>query len=223
MKPVFAFHVLALLFTLSGCASAAPAGPPLTPPASPGPCRIKTDMELPEVNSIPTNYHSRTRLPDYSHVSDGVTPATMRLQGGKGFVELSSAWQDYVSRINHDNPVVLKYLFHTNSGWQNSDQEGQVEQLAFEDQWVNVLSISRSRAYIQTFFGDQAPPAEIVQNDPRQQLFTVITRDERMIGSPKGDAWIILIARHGEQLWIPTAYLSCPNRAPAPVFFPFGP
>ncbi len=203
--------LILLLPCLAACAPSA--NPPQTQAATPGLCRVKTDMELAEVYSLPTNFHSRTRLPDYSHVSDGVTPATMRLQGGRGYLKLSSDWQDYVARINNHNATVLKYLFHEDSGWQNSTEYGLVEQLAFEDQWLNVTSISGSKAYVQTFFSDQQPPSEITPNDPRQQLFTIVTRDDRLIGSPKGDASIILIARHGEQLWIPVDYLACPQRS----------
>ena len=213
---------LLLVAFLASCgpAAAQPSTPISGPDVTPGLCRIRTDMELAEVNSIPTGFHSRTRLPDYSHVFDGVTPATMRLQGGRGFLQLPKAWQDYVARINGNNAVVLKYLFHGNSGWQNSDQEAVIEQLAFQDQWLRVLKVSGSKAYVDTFFSDQAPPPEPLKNDPRQQLFTIVTRDDRMIGSPKGDAYIILIARPGEALWIPTGYLACPVRTPGMPIFP---
>ena len=212
------FLLLLLVPSLAACASTT--GIPPTQTISPGPCRVKTDMELASLYSLPTDHHSRTRLPDYSHVSDGVTPATLRLQGGRGYLRLPAAWQDYVARLNNHNAIVLKYLFHPDSGWQNSDEYGQVEELAFEDQWVNVLSVSGSRAYIQTFFSDQTPPAQINPNDRRQQLFTIITRDDRLIGSPKGDAWIILIARPAEKLWIPVDYLACPDQPPSSPFFP---
>jgi hypothetical protein len=179
---------------------------------SPGLCRVRTDMELPWVGSLPTNYHSRTRLAAYSHIPGGVTPATVRLQGGKGNVQLPAAWQKYVGKINGDNAGILKYLFHRDSGWQNSDQYARVEELVFENQYVNVLRVSGMRAYVGTYFIDRPPPATVsVEN---RQLFTIVTREDTIIGSPKGNAYIILIARPGEQLWIPIAYLDCPSRLP---------
>ena len=183
---------------------------------SPGLCRVKTDMELPWVGSIPTNYHSRTRLPLYAKIPGGITPATVRLQGGVGNLQLPTVWQEYVSKINNNNPIVLKYLFHKDSGWQNSAQYARVEELVFENQNVYVLRISGGKAYVRTFFANQAPPAIATANN--RQLFTIVTRDDKIIGSPKGNAYIILIARPGEQLWIGTQYLDCPNRVPFDTF-----
>lgn len=182
---------------------------------TPGLCRVKTDMELDWVGTIPTNYNSRTRLPGYSHVSGGITPATMRLQGGKGNLQLSAAWIDYIDRLNNRNPIILKYLFHADSGWQNSGQYARVEELAFENQFLTVTRVSGDKAYIQTFYSDQKPPS--VTTAENRQEFTVVTRDNNIIGSPKGRAYIVLIAKPGEVLWIYTKYLQCPNTLPKEV------
>lgn len=186
------------------------------PPAlvSPGLCRVKTDMELPFLGDVFINYHSRTQLPTYRHIPGGITPATIRLNGGVGNLQLSPAWKDFVERINGRNQTIINYLFHEDSGWQNSSVTGRVEELAFENQWLRVLRVSGNRAYVETFFVDQIQPTSGSVNDPRIQLFTIVTRDDHMIETPKGPAYIILIARRGEALWIPTNYLSCPSRLP---------
>lgn len=182
---------------------------------TPGLCRVKTDMELDWVGTIPTNYNSRTRLPGYSHVSGGITPATVRLQGGKGNLQLTQEWIDYIDRLNEHNDVILRYLFHKDSGWQNSSQYARVEELAFENQFLTVTRVSGDKAYIQTFYVNQKTPGEIkVVN---RQAFTIVTRDNNIIDTPKGRAYIVLIAKPGEVLWIYTKYLQCPSILPKVV------
>jgi hypothetical protein len=209
--------LLCAALLLQGCAGAGTASPTTVrptaaPPVAPGPCRVKTDMELAELYSLRTRYHSRTRLPEYRHVPGGITPATVRLQGGRGSVQLSDAWIDYVDRLNGRDPRLLSYLFHRASGWQNASDYGRVEELAFEDEWLYVTKVHGTRAYVQAYSVDDKPPAQVVSRDLRHQEFTVVTRDDAIIGAPPGKATIILIARAGEALWMPTAYLDC--RAP---------
>ncbi len=220
--------VLALVAVLSASfaapvplanAQGLPAGlsEPFAGPVSPGLCRVKTDMEIPWLYSLPVNFHSRTRLPQFAKIPGGITPATVRLQGGRGNVQLTPAWLDYIERINNRNPVVIKYLFHADSGWQNSDIYGRVEQLVFENQRVKVLRVSGNRAYIETFFINLNQPSSSSTNDPRVQLFTIVTRDDKIIGTPKGNAYIAIMARAGESLYIGTQYLDCPSRLPMSV------
>ncbi len=168
---------------------------------------IKTDMQLQSVYSINTNFNSRTRLPEYGHVDGGITPATIRLLGGKGNLQLTQPWLDYINLINNNNPIIMKYLFHADSGWQNSDEYGRVEELSFEGNVIDV-NISGDKAYINTFHLNETPPKTVDYNDPRLNLFTIVTREDTLIGSPKGRAYIILIAREGEDLYIPTEYLN---------------
>lgn len=182
---------------------------------SAGTCYVKTDMQLPYVGTLPTNYHSRTLLPLYRRIPGGITPATIRLQGGVGNVQLSPAWIDYVERINGRNPKIANYMFHTDSGWQNSSQYGRVEELVFEGQPVTVMRISGLRAYVQTYYVNQLQP--FVADLAQTQLFTIVTRDDTLIGAPAGPARIILIARPGETLWIAVTYLTCPSRLPKSV------
>jgi hypothetical protein len=184
---------------------------------SPGLCRVKTDMEMERLYSLPVNFHSRTHLKSFNHIPGGITPATVRLQGGIGNVQLTPAWLDYVERINGHNPVVMKYLFHKDSGWQNSNQYGRVEQLVFENQWLEVLRVSGNRAYVKTFFLNQSQPGSSTTKDARIQLFTIVTDEDKIIGTPKGDAYIILMARPGESLYLGTQYLDCPGQLPGTV------
>lgn len=167
-------------------------------------------MQLKSVYSIPTNFHSRTKLPEYSHIPGGITPATMRFQGGKGNVQLTKEWLDYVNQINSNNPIIMKYLFHKDSGWQNSIQYGRVEEMGFQGNVIDV-DIEGNKAYVKTFFLNETPPKTVDYSDPRLNVFTIVTRDDKMIGTPKGKAYIILIAREGERLWIPTEYLAILN------------
>lgn len=169
--------------------------------------RIKTDMELESVYSIPTNFHSRTRLPLYKHVHGGITPATIRFQGGRGNLQLTKEWLDYVDLVNKNNPIMMKYIFHTDSGWQNSDTYGRVEELGFQGNIIDV-NIVGDKAYMKTFYLNEKPPKTVDYNDSRLNIFTIVTRDDKLIGTPKGKGYIILIARAGEKLYIPTKYLA---------------
>ena len=202
--------VIFVVSVLAGWAMGCGAAQPQT--VTPGACRVKTDMELAAVYSIPTNFHSRTLLPDYRHVPGGITPATVRLEGGIGNVQLTPEWIAFVGRINGRSPAILSYLFKPDSGWQNSEQNGRVEELAFEDTFLNVLRVDAGRAYIQTYTVADAPPRVAMKADLRQQRFTVVTRDDTIIGAPPGEASIVLIARAGEQLWLPAEYLDCARR-----------
>lgn len=170
--------------------------------------RLKTDMELKQLYSLPVNFHSRTRLPSFSHIPGGITPAAVRLQGGKGNVQLDTKWMNYCSLINNHNAVSLKYIFHKDSGWQNSATKGRVEELGFQGNKVEVLKTIGNRAYLKTFFLNEEPPKVKDLNDPRIQKFTIVTKEDKLEGSPKGNVYTFLIARRGEELWIPIEYLA---------------
>lgn len=182
--------------------------------------KIKTDMQLRDVYDIQTNFHSRTQLPVYSHVIGGQTPATMRLQGGKGDVQYPPEWITYCEKILNNGDVPKgKYLFHINSGIQNSSIKGRMIEGTCEGNIVDVIAVTGNTAFLRTYHTNDMPPSVKDISDPRIQKFTVVTRDDELVGSPKGDVYFPLMARPGENLWISMDYLM-PINAPAPQIKP---
>lgn len=185
--------------------------------------RVRTDMQLKSVYDIPTNFHSRTRLPQYSHVAGGQTPATIRLQGGKGNVQYPAAWITYVEKILNDgDPAKGKYLFHEDSGIQNSSTKGRMEEVTCEGNVVDVVAITGRSAFIRTFHTNDMPPTKKDLADHRIQRFTIVTNDDKLVGSPKGNVYFPLMARPGESLYLSLDYLepivsSIPVVPPHPV------
>lgn len=187
------------------------------PPVTAGLCQVKTDMQLQWLYGLYLGGHSRTQNTKFSHIPGGQTPATIRLQGGVGNVDLGKAWPDFVARINGRNQTIINYLTRDDSGWHNSGDPWRVEELVFEGQWLEVIRVSGMRAYIRTFHTDELQPISSSTTDPRIQLFTVVTRQDTLVGSPKGNIYILLMGRPAESLWIGTQYLTCPSRLPKTV------
>lgn len=188
---------------------------------TPGLCRVMTDMELHHVYSIPTNYHSRTLLPEYKYLPGGETTATMRLQGGVGNVQYPPVWMNYVVNILNAGPDKKRaenYLFRKAGGIQNSDQKGRMEELTTEGNFVLVTNVSGIRAYLQTYHANDTPPTVRDLSDSRIQRITVVNRLDQLTRSTSFETYFPLMARPGEQLWIPIQYLSCPDRAPYQTF-----
>lgn len=173
---------------------------------------IKTDMECPSVYTIPTNYHSRTLLPGYSHLPGGETTATMRFQcdspGFKGNVQYPPAWMAWVKNtLNEGDKTRYQYLFRQAGGIQNSSIEGRMEQLGCEGNFVEVIAIEGNKYYISTFTTDQAPPSKWDGFDPRVHRITVVNKLDQLTRSTAKEVWFPLMARPGERLWLDEKYL----------------
>jgi len=163
---------------------------------TPGLCIVKTDMQIPWMGSLFVNYHSRTRLKLFRFIPGHMTPATIRLQGGRGNVPLPQPWRDYLGLVNNNNAQFIKYVNHFDSGWVNA-QLWTAEQIVFESQYVFVERVSGNKAYVKTYHVDEAPPATVDLSDPRIQYFTIVTREDRIIFAPPGKLRAFLIARAG--------------------------
>ena len=184
--------------------------------------QIKTDMELASVYSIPTNYHSRTLLPGYSHLPGGETTATMRFQcdtpGFKGNVQYPPIWMAWVKNVlNESDKSRYQYLFRRAGGIQNSETEGRMEQLGCEGNYVNVIAIEGNKYFISTFETDQAPPEKWDGFDPRVHRITVVNRLDQLTRSTAKEVWFPLMARPGERLWLDVKYLKPVFVSPLPV------
>lgn len=187
--------------------------------------QVKTDMECPSVYTIPTNYHSRTLLPGYSHLPGGETTATMRLQcdllSFKGNVQYPPIWMAWVKNVlNEGDKARYQYLFRKAGGIQNSEIEGRMEQLTCEGNFVDVVAVEGHKYFISTFSTDQAPPATWDGFDPRIQRITVVNKLDQLTRSTAKEVYFPLMARPGERLWLDEKYLK-PVFPPLQVFGTF--
>lgn len=153
-------------------------------------------------------------------IRDGY-PAAERIYGGKGSVRLSDAWLDFVNLIN--GPIGCKYqfvdfdkyphcrIFKDCVGWHNKGFDNLVEQVTFSGNIVEVTSIEGNRAYIKSYFNDQAPPASIWPDkdhlDTRVQLFTTQFKTKLDMTTNGRNPRTLIIANLGERLWIDIADL----------------
>lgn len=169
-------------------------------------------MQLASVYDIPTNYHSRTRLPGYAKLPGGETTATMRFQsdtkGFKGNVQYPPVWMNWVKNIlNEGDKTRWKYLFRRDGGIQNSDTEGRMEQLGCEGNLVDVYKIQGFKCFIRTFSTSDTPPASFYGHDPRIHRITVVNLLDQLTRSTAKEVCFPLMARPGEELWLDVKYL----------------
>jgi hypothetical protein len=171
--------------------------------------RILSDMELEAVYGIQTNFHSRTKLEHFSHLPGGETTATMRMQGGKGNVQYPKVWMDWVINVlNKGNKSSERYLFREAGGIQNSSIKGRMEELACEGNIVESTKIIGNKIFIKTFHTDELPPKNFTLGDARINRITVVDRNDKLTRSTTQEVYFPLMARPGEDLWIPLEYLT---------------
>jgi GH25 family lysozyme M1 (1,4-beta-N-acetylmuramidase) len=158
-------------------------------------------------------------------IRDGY-PATERIYGGKGGVRLSDAWMQFVRDINVGEGYKYHYTntdrteFKDSVGWHNKGYLNLVEQLTFSGNIVDVTSIENGRAYIRTFYNDQKPPAPIWPDkehlDPLVQLFTTQFKTKLDMTTNGKYPRTLIIANHGERLWIDIENLRPINQVTLP-------
>jgi lysozyme len=160
--------------------------------------RIKSDTQA---GVVPTG----TR----PYIRNGL-PCTVRLQGGKGSVLLSPDWMKYAYAINTGKARNYQFetptIFKDAVGWHNQQGNNRVEQVVFGGNVLEVLRIDGERAYIKTYFNEQAPPATTVfptdANNPLVHNFS-IQYSSRLDTSTDGRyARTLVIANPGEQLYL---------------------
>jgi hypothetical protein len=174
---------------------------------------ILTDMQLRNVYDIPTNFHSRTRLPAYKKLPGGETTATMRFQcdskAFKGNVQYPPAWMEWVIKVlNQGNKTAENYLFRKDGGIQNSDQKGRMEQLGCEGNLLEITAISGNKYFFRHSHTDEKPPTTRNVSDPRIHRITVVNLQDQLTRSKPFDVYFPLMARPGEQMWLDKMYLA---------------
>src|SRR5689334_22144343 len=134
--PRLRFLLIGLL--LAAC-NPAWGGPQPTPTLPLGLWRVRHDVERADLG-----YQSR--LWQESGKKFRGLPETVRINGGRGTVELSPAWVEYLDRIN--TPEARDFLRKPQSGWLNYGPFPKMEQLTFGGDFVYVTRIDGQRAYI---------------------------------------------------------------------------
>lgn len=175
---------------------------PIHAPAAVGVNLILSDMEVAVANGLPVNYHSRTRLPEFSHIPGGETVATVGLTGGEGNVEYPAPWIAYLKTRNGQ-----KWDFFTgpNAGIHNAGDEGNVRQVTCESNYVQVLRIDGDKAYVRVYAKTDRVPT--TRNPVLEHIMIAVTIDDKL-DLIKGGVYYVLMANAGESLWIPVSMLT---------------
>jgi GH25 family lysozyme M1 (1,4-beta-N-acetylmuramidase) len=132
-------------------------------------------------------------------------PSTVRISGGKGFVRLTNTWLAFVAKLN--TSAAYNYLFKDSSGWHNNGDANRVEQLTFSGNIVRVNNISSGKAYIETLFLNDNPPAPVVIPSISNLSTTIhyfTTQYNTYLDMSADGRWprILVIANPGETLYM---------------------
>ena len=128
-------------------------------------------------------------------------PATVRINGGKGTVELSPAWVKFLDRIN--TPDAQRYLRKLQSGWLNYGPFPKMEQLTFGGNFVEVTRIEGNKAFIKSYNNADAPPDTTGPNTLIQSFSVVYTDGSWEMSTPVGTVYTFIIANPEDgELWI---------------------
>jgi hypothetical protein len=201
MLPIRLF-LLSLL--LVACGNAAPEPTPTSTSASPvGLWRVRHDVEREQ-----WDFKSRLWVEDFK--KNRGLPETVRINGGRGTVELSPVWVAFLDRIN--TPDAQRYLRKLQSGWLNYGPFPKMEQLTFAGNFVHVTHIDGERAYIKSFNNADPPPESgpdkttpySMSHDPLIHIFsTVYTDGSWEMATPVGLVFTFVIANPDDgPLWI---------------------
>lgn len=137
-------------------------------------------------------------------------PETVRINGGRGTVELSPAWVEFMDKIN--TPDARRFLRKLQSGWLNYGPFPKMEQLVFGGNYVYVTRVAGNKAYIKTFNNAHLPPEngpdkttpETMSRDPLFHIMsTVYTDGSWEMAMPVGLVFTFVIANPDDgPLWI---------------------
>jgi hypothetical protein len=177
-----------------------PSATPATPTSLLGIWRVRHDIERDE-----WGFKSRLWTKDWKKLRG--LPETVRINGGRGTVELPPAWVKFLDRIN--TPDAQRYLRKLQSGWLNYGPFPKMEQLTFGGNFVYVTRVKANRAYIRTFNIANIPPQSGPQTkepDPVIQTFSVVYTDGSwQMETPVGMVYTFIIANPEDgPLWIDT-------------------
>jgi len=168
-------------------------------PTQSGLWRVRHDVERAE-----WDFQSRLWKPEWKKLRG--LPETVRINGGRGTVELPPEWVDFLDRIN--TPDAQRYLRKLQSGWLNYGPFPKMEQLTFGGNYVHVTHIDGNRAYIKTFNIADPPPVGRLpyteEPDPLIQTFSVVYTDGSWeMETPVGMAYTLILANPEDgPLWI---------------------
>ena len=157
-------------------------------------------------------------------------PETVRINGGQGEVVLSSAWVEFMDKIN--TAAAQRYLRREQTGWLNFGPFPKMEQLTFGGNYVYVTHVKGNKAYIRYwsnaitppnldlyFFQTPTPtPGPLEINTLIQNFSVVYTDGTWEMTTPIGDVYTFIIANPSDgPLWIDISNLT---RDPPPKFTP---
>lgn len=165
----------------------------------PGIWRVRHDVER-------TKWNCKARLWEADWKKLRGLPETVRINGGRGTVELSPAWVEFLDSIN--TPDAQRYLRKLQSGWLNYGPFPKMEQLTFGGNYVEVTHIKGNKAFIKSYNNADQPPkidlaTETLPNTLIQAFSVVYTDGSWEMFTPVGVAYTFIIANPQDgELWI---------------------
>lgn len=165
----------------------------------PGIWRVRHDVER-------ARWNCKARLWEENWKKLRGLPETVRINGGRGTVELSPAWVEFLDSIN--TPDAQRYLRKLQSGWLNYGPFPKMEQLTFGGNYVEVTRIEGNKAFIKSFNNADPPPkidlsTETLPNTLIQAFSVVYTDGSWEMYTPVGVAYTFIIANPKDgELWI---------------------
>lgn len=184
------------------------------PPAKVGICRVLHDRECSRPRGgAKLPYLSRFYDPKLKNIRG--LPETIRFNGGRGTVSLSTQWQVFFQMNN--TPQAHKYLTRLQSGWVNYGPWPKIEQLCTaspQGTFVLVDRIEGNRAYIYSYQNDRQPSDYV--NIDYLQLFGVAYSDDSISLPDCGKAYTFAIRNPSDgELWVDTRDLTFIRAFPA--------
>lgn len=138
--------------------------------------RVRHDVERDE-------WGHRSRLWQEEGIRFRGLPETVRINGGRGTVQLPEDWVAYLDKIN--SPDARRFLRRLQTGWLNYGPFPKMEQLTFGGDYVFVTHVEGERAYIKSFNTANPPPYDgpdmtspyTMSHDPFIQIFSTVYTD----------------------------------------------
>lgn len=171
----------------------------------PGIYRIKPDWKL-----AVWNFMSRALWKLYKRLP--FPPATYRFNGGRGTVHLAPSTVTFLTDLNTpsgwkpkkkgDLPPAVKFLKVRNSGWINitDGKNWPVQELGFEGELVEVLTIDNGWGYIRTLVNGGPMPSPRSYDPCVMHQFKSVTRQNTYLLPDVGRCLILVICNKGEFL-----------------------
>jgi len=165
------------------------------------------DFEIPP-------YTARVNLPSWHGKRSGSTPEVFPIytapkKNSSGARVKVDKWEDFIKNLNPGKRK-WNYLTNPHSGWFNQAGWAQLELLAMGGNVFHVIDERDGYYQVETLRADVVGSSKIItpwRTPWFVQRFNVVTKNNRIVDPSPGEIYCPLIAKYGQEAWIPTKYL----------------